>query len=274
MNIQIHQIYFRDSQIDKLAPEFIPYNNAGVADPLLEVGVFRSLHQSERTQDADLWGAVSWKFADKSGISASQWLDFIQANPGHDVYFCNPNPEIEALFENPWIQGESAHPHFLGVSYAVLKELGFAADYMLTPVKSKYVCTANYFVGSQAFWTAYMAFLQRVLDIIDGLPEKTRRILCEQDADPKRIHNGASYLPFFMERLFGVFLSENESKLSSLKLMFNYPPTEGGRHMENLRSTKDHAVETHSNELMRTWEGYRELAFNIKPATRSQAWFK
>jgi hypothetical protein len=160
------------------------------------------------------------------------------------------------------------------VSYAVLKELGFPADYMLTPVRSKYVCTANYFAGSKAFWDAYMAFLQTVLDIINRLPEKTRRILCEYDADPKRIHNGASYLPFFMERLFGVFLSENEDKLSSLKLMFNYPQDESGRHLENLRSTKDHAVESQSNELMKAWEGYREVAFKIKPALRSQAWFK
>jgi len=273
-DIRVFQIFFNPSQIERLAKEFVPFDNCGQTDPLLEVGVFRRLYGSPAVEGADYWGAVSWKFSQKSGISAADWLAFMNDNPGHDVYFCNPNPDIEALFENPWIQGETAHPNFLSVSHAVLKTLGFTLDFLTEPVHSKYVCTANYFVGNQRFWNAYHQFLDAICKAIDALPPATRNVLCNVSADPKRVHNNATYLPFFMERLFGLFLAQHESSLSSLKMMFDYPTTEEGQHLENLRCAKDHAVDLRSNALMKVWSDYRRLTCGITPRTAAIDWFR
>ncbi|MCE2680774.1 MAG: hypothetical protein LW629_10075 [Burkholderiales bacterium] len=273
-DIRIFQIFFNPAQVKHLDKEFVPFDNCGQTDPLLEVGVFRRLYGSQAVLEADLWGAVSWKFTQKSGVSAAQWLTFIKDNPGHDVYFCNPNPEIEALFENPWIQGESAHPNFLGVSHAVLKTLGFPIDFLTMPVHSKYVCTANYFVGNHRFWGAYNQFLNTVCKAIENLPPTTRKVLCNVSADPNGVHNGATYLPFFMERLFGLFLAQHQNSLSSLKLMFEYPSDAHGQHLENLRCVKDHAVDLKSNALMKVWSDYRKASFSITPRTTAADWFR
>jgi len=111
--VRIFQIYYRPEQRQYLDPAFEPYNNEGDDSPLLEFNVFRKLQNSKHVEGADYWGALSWKFREKTGLGGRQLREVIASHPGFDVYYCNPFPELEGLYHNLWLQGETAHPNFL-----------------------------------------------------------------------------------------------------------------------------------------------------------------
>ena len=163
-DIRLFQIFYRKEQESQLDPAFLPYDNRGDLDLLLEFNVFRKLFTDPRVVGADYWGAVSWKFGQKTGLTGAALKQTILTNPGYDVYFCNPNPDTEALYHNLWLQGETSHPEFAWLSRQVFE----AADLDVSMVDqiwpSSLFATTNYFVATPVFWDAYFKFVGRVIE--------------------------------------------------------------------------------------------------------------
>jgi hypothetical protein len=80
---------------------------------MAEFLILERLAKSEYVKGAKLWGALSWRFTERTGMSSSDLIKAIEANRGKDVYYCDPSPLNEALFHNLWLQGETVHPQFL-----------------------------------------------------------------------------------------------------------------------------------------------------------------
>src|SRR5690606_8585043 len=93
--IRIFQIYFEPWQKELLDPAFAALNNAGVKSEAMEFDVFERLGRSEHVRGATLWGALSWRFVEKTGMSGADLIAALQANPGMDVYYFNPHPQNE-----------------------------------------------------------------------------------------------------------------------------------------------------------------------------------
>ena len=111
-DFKIFQIYFEPWQKDLLDGAFTPIDNAKFPSELREFDVFTRLANSEYVKGAKLWGALSWRFTEKTGMTSADLVKEINAFPDHDIYFCNPQPEYEALYHNLWLQGVPSHPQF------------------------------------------------------------------------------------------------------------------------------------------------------------------
>ena len=260
--LRIFQIYYEPWQIELLDPAFEQLDNCGVVSEYLEVDVFNRLAASAALKDVPLWGALSWRFGEKTGLTGDMLRDTIAANPGFDLYYCNPHPENEALFHNMWLQGETCHPRFLEVARAVFAAAGLPEDDLITVEASQMFSAANYFVGSQKFWTLYLAFVRRVMGLSDSrMPREMRALLHSPEADQRAKHHGATYVVFIIERLLPLFLKTSGRHLKTFKIPLTDKDAELNVHLRLLREMKDVAHKTKSAWLAACWINYRNLYF-------------
>ena len=160
MNTKIFQIYFKPELKDKCDPAFVPYDNTANPNPeLREWDVWNRFYNSSDAKELDMWGFVSWKFQEKTNLTGQQFLDFVNTNPGYDVYFVNPCIINEAVFLNSWEQGDMHHPNISDIGNKFLTKLGYQ-DVSVKDMVLDRTCTmfANYIVGTKEFWDSFMQF--------------------------------------------------------------------------------------------------------------------
>lgn len=257
--VRIFQIYYRPEHREALDPAFEPYNNEGDKSPLLEFNVFRKLANSHLVDGVDLWGALSWKFKEKTGLTGEQLKKVIADNPGCDVYYCNPFPEIEGIYQNLWMQGETCHPNFLILCREFFKAAGLDERILIQIQLSKQIATSNYFVATPDFWRGYISFVNEIIQRAEkGMPTAVKEIIYSSSADRKGLHAGASYMPFIIERLLSVYIGLNK-KLKTFKFECVLKKSKMNTHIHLLRQMKDAAIISKSNWLAACWINYRNL---------------
>jgi len=259
-SIKIFQIYYHDRQLPFLDPDLDPYDNAEDKSPLLEFNVFAKLLQSNKLHGARLWGALSWKFGQKTGLTGARFKKEIAANPGYDVYFCNPHAEIEALYHNLWLQGEVSHPNFIALSKEIFEVAGLPAELLTEIQPSLNFATANYFVATPSFWKRYAAFVSRILLVANKkLSPTARAIMFSSTADPSGVHAEASYIPFIVERLFSVFLRTEGHDFRAYKISPQDSQGPINVHLKLLSEMRNLACRTKSAWMASCWVNYRNL---------------
>jgi hypothetical protein len=259
-SLLIYQIYFDPAQRPGLDAAFIPFDNAGQTDPLLEFAVFERLAADEGVRSAPLWGALSWRFSEKTGLTGQSLQQAIEKQPGHDLYYCNPYPEYEALYANGWQQGIASHPAFTELCTAVFEAAGLDPRALVAVQPSSAFSACNYFVASPAFWNSYLPWVRGVLDRARAnLPKPVLRVLDSGLSDPTNRHAGATYWPFIIERLLPVFLQSAGQDLKVCKLELPAAEAKLNSHLKRLREMKDVAHSTRSAWLHACWVNYRNL---------------
>lgn len=268
--LRLFQIYYEPWQRELLDPNFAALDNSKSDSELLEFAVFEKLAKSDYVKGAQLWGALSWRFTEKTGMSGADWVKAIVANPGADVYYCDPFPHNEALFHNLWLQGETTHPQFLALCQAIFQVTGLPVDELTSVTPSNEFSAANYFVGSPKFWNAYLAWVSNVLSTANKkLPPKVRDLMHSKQADDRGLHNGATYVPFIVERLFPLFMRTVGKDLKGFKIALPERERELNVHLKLLREMKDVAHKTKSAWLVACWVNYRNLYLT---QTNSKEW--
>jgi hypothetical protein len=258
--VPIHQIYFRDDQRQSLDPDLLPHNNSGQAGALLEFEVFERLMGAGGMGSVQRWGAVSWKFFAKTGLSGADLAGLIQADPECDLYFCNPSPDNESIYINLWQQGLVVHPGFRELCQAVLEAAGMESKQLDAIMPSQAFSTCNYFVGSHAFWSSYLPFVRELIDRARAtLPTAVLRVLDSSAGDPRNMHAGSSYWPFIVERLLPAYLRGPGASLKVRKLALPEPESRLNSHLRRLREMKDVAHNTRSQWLYSCWLHYRNM---------------
>lgn len=257
---RVFQIYYEPWQRDLVDPDFVPLENPGKPTEYLEFDLFERLSISSHVEGAALWGALSWRFTEKTGLTGAAFRDVLTLNPGFDVYYCNALPQHEALYHNLWLQGETAHPEFLELVEAWLAAAELPTDDTRVIVPSTLYSTANYFVGTPAFWSAYLPFVRGAIRRADArLPEAIRDKLHSTAADDRNLHGGSTYMPFIVERLFPLFMRLAGSELKGFKIPLPIPEEDINVHLRLLREMKDTAWRTKSQWLAACWVNYRNL---------------
>lgn len=258
--MRIFQIYFESWQRELLDPAFAGLDNSKSTSELYEFDVFTRLAQSEYIRGAELWGAVSWRFTEKTGMSGQDWIKYIEAHPGADVYFCNPVPENDAIFHNLWLQGETSHPQFFSLAQAIFQVTGLPKEELVSIQSSEMTSVANYFVATPKFWASYLPWAQTVLSLANKkLPAPVRDLLHQPLADDRGLHGGATYVPFVVERLFPVFMKTQGKALRGVKVPLPERERELNVHLKLLLEMKDVAHRTKSAWLAACWVNYRNL---------------
>ena len=259
-SLRVFQIYFENWQRELLDPNFAALDNSKSTSELYEFDVFLRLAQSDYVKGAELWGALSWRFTEKTGMSGQDLVKFIEAHPGHDVYYCNPVPENEALYHNLWLQGETSHPQFLALMQAIFKVTGLPLEELVSIQASDTLSSANYFVATPKFWSAYLPWVQTVLSLANKkLPAQIRDLLHSPQADDRGLHGGATYVPFVIERLFPIFMKTQGKSLKGCKVPLPERERELNVHLKLLCEMKDVAHRTKSAWLAACWVNYRNL---------------
>ena len=259
-SLKIFQIYYENWQRELLDPNFVGLDNGKSDSELLEFAVFDRLAKSDHIKDAQLWGALSWRFTEKTGMSGADLVKNIQDHPGQDVYFCNPFPHNEALFHNLWLQGETTHPQFMALCKAVFEATGLPVAELTNISTSDQFSAANYFVGTPKFWSLYLPWINNILSTANKkLPPKVRDLLHSKQADDRGIHHGATYVPFIVERLFPIFMKTAGKSLKAYKIALPERERELNVHLKLLREMKDVAHRTKSAWMAVCWANYRNL---------------
>lgn len=163
-NTKIFQIYFKPELKDQCDPAFEPLDNTANPRPeLREWDVWNRYHEQRLDEGLDLWGYVSWKFKEKTNLEGNQILDWINANPGHDVYLINPCILNEAVFINSWEQGDFYHPNISDIGNKFLSKIGYSdVDVKSVVLDRNKTVFANYIVGSRDFWIRFMEFSRKL----------------------------------------------------------------------------------------------------------------
>ncbi len=205
-SVKIWQIFYEPGQIANLDLDFEPYDWLCNPHPeYTETLHFINLHKSGKYREADYTGIVSNKFGFKTGLTGERFIQFIKNNPGYDVYFVNPFPELGYFWLNVWRQGEFRHPGLIKLAQKLF-------EITATPVKidslgrndQTTLLYSNYWVGNKKFWDAFMSFLIPLFHWID-----------KEAAPPERkpyfrrapyANAGFSMFSFIFERLFSTFL--------------------------------------------------------------------
>ncbi len=221
MNIKIYQAYYKKDQIDSLDPAFIPLDNTKNRNPLwMEYWLFLNHYKNEDYKLSNHSGILSWKFNDKTYLTGKEFINFIENNPGYDVYFINPYPYQCYMYKNVWIQGERWHPGLLEVTQNTLDKKGYGIDLMSLINDETNTLYCNYWVGNNAFWERYMEFTLPLFKFINESlsDEEKRRIYTH--ADEGRAET-ATYFSFIFERLFSTLLLL-DNNIKYLHYEYNY----------------------------------------------------
>ena len=258
--LRIFQIYYESWQRDLLDPSFAALDNSGLKSELEEFLVLERLAKSEHVKGAKLWGALSWRFTERTGMKSTDWVAAIQADRGKDVYFCDPAPVNEALYHNLWLQGEIAHPHFLEVCIAFFKATKLPLETLSAIVPGEQYATANYFVGTPRFWELYLPWVTELFKVANkNMPPKERDLMHAKAAEGP--HKGMSLMPFILERLFPIFMKTAGKDLSYKKIALPALDAQLNVHLRLLREAKNLAHSSKSAWLGALWVNYRNLYF-------------
>ena len=258
--LRIFQIYYESWQRDLLDPSFAAIDNSGLKSELEEFLVLERLAKSDYVKGAKLWGALSWRFTERTGMKSAEWVAAIQADRGKDVYFFDPEPVNEALFHNLWLQGEIAHPRFLEVCVAFFKATKLPLETLSAIVPGDQYATANYFVGTPRFWELYLPWVAELFKVGNkNMPPKERDLMHAKATDGA--HKGMSLMPFILERLFPIFMKTAGKELSYQKIALPALDAQLNVHLKLLREAKNLAHSSKSAWLAALWVNYRNLYF-------------
>jgi hypothetical protein len=267
----VFQIFFDPGQRSALDPAFVSYDNASRTTERLEFDVFQRLAASASVQTLTHWGAVSWRFFEKTGLRGRELLNLVRESPEVDLWYCNPYPYLEALFPSYWYQGHTTHPGLRDVASAFFEAASLPSEDLLRLEAADCFSAANYFIGSPRFWASYLPFISSALDAADrNMTPAARARLRSPEADPKGWHHGAGYLPFIIERLLPTFLRGPGAHLVTRRYAVPREEAKLNDELRRLRAMKDQAVAQRSDIVAREWMELRNRY--VRPRCQADWW--
>lgn len=260
-NIKVFQIYFKPELKVHCDPAFTPLDNTSNPRPeLREWDVWDREYANIVKQDLDYWGFVSWKFKEKTNLTGQQVFDFINANPGQDVYLFNPCVVNEACFANSWEQGDIHHPNISDIGNSFFKKVGYGdIDVKSILLDRNTTVFANYIVGSRKFWAKFMEFSRKLFTEAEKDPEFKYQVFGEglsNYAHDKSLPN----FTFLIERLIPTFLELESLSAIGYKHTHDTLPMKYQRYADDIMALSDLKVSVNrynSDELYDVWNFYR-----------------
>jgi hypothetical protein len=273
MKLKVFQIYFKPELKQHCDPAFAPYDNtANVSSELREWAVWERFYEEMKSgvllEELDLWGFVSWKFKDKTNLTGEQFVSWVNANPGYDVYFVNPCIINEATFINSWEQGDIHHPNISDIGNSFLTKLGYedvsVRDMVLDRNRTMF---ANYFVGTRKFWDEFMAFSNQLFTEAEQDPAFKHQVFGEglsNYAHDKSLPN----FTFLIERLVPTFIDLKGFNSLAYQYTADTIADKYQPYFADIQALSDLKVlinQYESDELYHIWNHYRHKFLKDNP---------
>lgn len=267
--IRVFQMYSESWQRELLDPAFYPMDVSRVDPHNQDLNVWSQLMTNEATKGAQLWGAVSWRFTERTSMNGSDWVRQVTDQPGGDVYFSNTDLVGEGVFHNSWLHAATLYPQFLEVVTAFfqandlpLTELSLITPSALTP-------GGHFMLARPVFWSAYVNWLKQLMTQANKrMPPALRDLM----HSPLAGGDGKStLLSVIVDRLLPVFLRQTNSSFKAIKVALPERERELNVHQKLLREMKDVAHRTQSAWMAACWVNYRNLYLS---QSQSKAWIQ
>lgn len=244
LRIGVHQVYFRDNQKNRLDPSFLEYDNSNVLHKdLYEYGPMLDIYERGIYKENDYTGVFSYKFNTKCNLSGKTFKEFVLANPGYDVYFINPYPQLSYFYNNVWEQGECWHPGLKKTANILLKKLNICNRIDEVPRHDIDLASyANFWIGNKFFWDSYGKILMEI-----GLlfkKEEFKEILFKSTYHS---NSTAPFFPFFIERLFSTYISLH-TEIKCLAYSYTLRDIKGKCFFEEEKKLFDQVVSSNAND--------------------------
>ena len=208
MTITLYTNCYTPELLSSMQPGFTPWDNTSNPEPILrEFPVFLQVYEKlQNNVDAPrYWGVLSPKFEEKSGISGTEFYDWIKNNPTNaDVYFINPKTIAESLYPNVVYHGERWHTNLASLMQRYINLFHPNVDLSSLYMDTNSFAMCNYFVGNSIFWKEYLNFVNTFLHHVSQ-NELDRKMMFSVSANYNLDHS-VPYYSFVVERLFSVFL--------------------------------------------------------------------
>jgi hypothetical protein len=166
MKTNIFQIYYDAATHAQIDPGFIPLENPGNPRPdWREYWPMRNYLLANTLNENELYGFLSPSFHGKSLLTSAQVHEFINANPGYDIYSFSPLRQDSMCYLNVFEHGNRYHPGMVEVVDAFMRSIGVEIDYtgLVMDLRSTIFC--NYFVAKPAFWEKWFAITERIFEV-------------------------------------------------------------------------------------------------------------
>ena len=211
MTVSIYQIQYSDEVIGGFDPDFIKYDcRAHPENEKREIAHMQRFFDEgkRKNNNSQYVGLVSPKFNDKSNLHGDEFIQWIVNNPGYDVYFVNPFPQLQYFHFNVWEQGEYWHPGLLELADYLFKSANFDIKTKCLPRNSSNTLLySNYWVANERFWWEFMEFVRKFTTAVDSLAKEEKNKFFALAPH----YAVATYYPFIFERMFSTFLNINKS---------------------------------------------------------------
>lgn len=125
------------------------------------------LHTNQLEEDS-LYGFLSPRFTEKTGLSGSQLVDFV-AKEGFDkdIVTISPQPDMGAMFLNVFKQNELFDPGFCKTVDHIFKIIGINIDCQSCVMDSTHIVFSNYFFAKPSFWRRWLEINERIFFICE-----------------------------------------------------------------------------------------------------------
>ena len=213
MRIRIYQSFYEPEQYFHLDRNFIPINNLENKDAVLrEYPILCRLHQKNENFDG-YWGLVSWRFKEKCNISGKEFADWIQDNPGYDVYHFNHSWNAAETTSNMFVHGERYHKGMIEYTDRLLEKLGYRFSIRDVEYPLNLFMTCHFHVGNRKYWDHWMSFLETCI-AISKTDEWMSEYLYTKESDHRK--EKVANFCFVVERLVSLFLFLNQQQFKVL----------------------------------------------------------
>jgi hypothetical protein len=166
----IHQIFYSEQTRAELDQGFIPLDNIANERPdWREYWPIRSYLMRNELAEHDLYGFLSPKFKEKTGLTAQQVRSFaLQTAHDIDVLIFSPYIDQSALFVNTFEHAETIHPGIWDVAQNVIDALGLRIDLRTVVMNSSTAIFCNFFAAKPKFWRRWLELNERMFQIAES----------------------------------------------------------------------------------------------------------
>lgn len=194
------------------------------------------------------YGFFSPRFGEKTGLQHADMRAFVdQHGAGHDVLGFSPFWDLNALFVNPFEQGELFHTGLLAATQAFCAHAGLDVDVSQLVMHGDNTILCNYFVARRAVWIAWLELAEKLHDAAETPGTELYDLL---NAPTHYAGQGLTIKVFVQERLISLLLASRAFKARSWD-MFTLSPS-----ATPLNQYRDQAVQANALKALYAQTGH------------------
>lgn len=203
--VHLHYIAYNQATLQAMPAGYALLDNVdSPRNDWYEYWPIRRFLLNESLDEEALYGFLSPRFAEKTGLTAQQVRDFVAAHgAAHTAYTFSPQPDMGAFFLNVFEQEDLFQPGFIDACEAFLHAAGHHVGLRTLLMDSRQVVYSNYIVARPAFWRRWLAINEQLFAVCEGADNPIKACLTEATNYP----GGAQRKIFLMERIASLVLT-------------------------------------------------------------------